>query len=72
MNANNNALIVAGSTVEIAKEGDFRDLLKFSAPEHLAKVKLALAERCKAFGETRSAQADLFRMRLQQLRSVAV
>lgn len=69
MNTTLNGLIAIGNTTaSISREGDFVDLLKYSAKDFLFKVLAELKSICAGFGEVRSPAADLYRQRLAQLR----
>lgn len=68
-NANVNTILVQGESVLLARESDFMDFVAEAPQEKVFSLKQSLERLVRQFGEVRSPQADLMRMRLRQLRN---
>lgn len=65
----NGTLVVDNKTISISREGDFSDFKNFAAKATQFKAVQSLKDFCSTFGEQRSPSMDLYRQRLQQMRS---
>lgn len=65
----NGTLRVGNETVRISRTHDFNDFLTQATAQTQYRAKQVLEQVCASLGETRSAMSDLYRERLQEMRT---